>query len=427
MHGRYLWDVRSVTFGGVPSPQFGGQDTTLDVQLPNHTAATTTVTVTTATGSSRAAGAATSFEFFPPPALWSVSSSAGPLSGGNTVTLTGSGLRAPMSVRFGSAAATEVTVRDASTATVTVPPQGVGVVPVTVTTPVDTTAAGNKPTYRYGVSVPQQWSAPQTVDPVNSITRLACDGASFCMATDSNNRYLTRGPTGWNPVSADTRDGAAGGRALSCPEADFCMAAAGRYIWTWDGASWTWSNALAPFIVTDVACTSPSFCAAIGGFDEGATWNGVDWSPTVHESQNASLDALSCWADGQCAAVDTYRSVVVLSNGRWVETERINRGDESGAAVLRCTGPSSCLAGTTFGGVATSAGEAPHILSGEFIALDCTSDSSCLAVGDKSTATWDGTSWSAPVTAPAPITAVSCPANHSCVVASDHDVRTLTW
>ncbi len=418
VHGRYLWDVRSVTFGGVQSPQFYGQDTTLYVRLPYHGAATTTVTVTTATGSSRAAGATTRFEFFPPPTVSSLSPAAGSTAGGTTMTVNGTGLRAPVSVRFGSFSATNVHVASASSATVTVPAHDSGVVPVTVATPIGTSQAT---TYRYGPSVPQQWSAPQTVDTVNSIRQLACAGSDFCMATDSNNRYLTRGANGWSAVSSGT----AGSRTLSCPSTTFCMAISLSAVWTWDGTSWTRSDTPAPFSVVTMSCTSPSFCEATSG-SKASTWDGTQWSapgPAIRDG----VSAISCWADGSCVASDSYGYLSALQGGTWSGDGHLGVFGHGTVTTLRCRAADACTAGTTAGAVVTPAGAVDDVLSEKIAWLTCTSDTSCLAAGPSSTATLDGTSWGAPVEAPAPITAVSCPAGHSCVVASDHDVRTLTW
>lgn len=427
LHGRYLWDVRSVTFGGVRSPQFGGQDTTLYVQVPFHSAATTTVTVTTATGSSRAAGATTSYEFFPPPSITSITPAAGPSTGGQTVRVHGTGMRAPLTATVGANVATNVQVVDPSTMTMTLPPHVAGEVPVVVTTPIGTSGAtlfGG--TYRYGDSVPARWSDPLTIDQTNPIYRLACVGSDYCMAVDGRGRYLTRGPAGWTPLS-DGSAGVVGNRTLSCPTATFCMAVLQTLVWTWNGTSWS-PGPPAPFAADDVECVSPTFCEALGGQFKAASWDGAGWSAVQTPSRFTGLNDLSCWAAGSCAAIDSFSDLFLLQDGAWTEKGRLYGGDEYSAVALDCRSATACRAGTAGGSVVSSGGShITHVVLDDLADLVCTSDTSCVAVGDQSVTMWDGTSWSAPVTAPAEITAVSCPADHSCVVASDHDVRTLSW
>ncbi|RXS65040.1 cell shape-determining protein, partial [Streptomyces sp. TM32] len=68
------------------------------------------------------------------PALLAVTLPLGPASGGNTVTLLGAGFTGATAVRFGLVSATGFIVASDSIITAVVPP-GVGIVPVTVTTP----------------------------------------------------------------------------------------------------------------------------------------------------------------------------------------------------------------------------------------------------------------------------------------------------
>lgn len=74
------------------------------------------------------------------PSLTGLAPNQGPVSGGNTVTLTGTSLTNASAVRFGSTASS-FTVVSATQITATAPPGPVGPVQVTVTTPGGTSNA----------------------------------------------------------------------------------------------------------------------------------------------------------------------------------------------------------------------------------------------------------------------------------------------
>jgi hypothetical protein len=80
------------------------------------------------------------------PTLTSVTPNHGPIAGGNTVTLTGTNLTGATAVKFGSAAATDVTVVSATSVTAKAPSGAAGPTTVSVTTPGGT--SGTQP-YTY--------------------------------------------------------------------------------------------------------------------------------------------------------------------------------------------------------------------------------------------------------------------------------------
>ena len=77
-----------------------------------------------------------SLDVYDAPTVTSISPTTGPTAGGTSVTITGTNLTGATSVNFGSEAATEVTVVDATTVTATAPSGTAGGVDVTVTTPI---------------------------------------------------------------------------------------------------------------------------------------------------------------------------------------------------------------------------------------------------------------------------------------------------
>ena len=82
------------------------------------------------------------------PTLTALSPDIGPAGGGTTVTLTGSGFRAGMDVRFGGTlAALESVTLGGTAATVTTPAHAIGLVDVSVTTPGGAATLANAFTY----------------------------------------------------------------------------------------------------------------------------------------------------------------------------------------------------------------------------------------------------------------------------------------
>jgi alpha-tubulin suppressor-like RCC1 family protein len=99
------------------------------------------------------AGSDYSLAFGPPaPAVAGVSPSAGPQTGGTTVTITGTDLAEATAVRFGSSSATSFTVNSATSITA-VSPAGTaypdGIVDVTVTAPAGTSATTEADRFKY--------------------------------------------------------------------------------------------------------------------------------------------------------------------------------------------------------------------------------------------------------------------------------------
>jgi hypothetical protein len=81
------------------------------------------------------------------PIVTSLSPATGPVAGGNTVTLTGSGFTAASKVLFGTVTATSFTVVNDTTITAVPPALAAGVSDVTVVTPVGTSATSASDQY----------------------------------------------------------------------------------------------------------------------------------------------------------------------------------------------------------------------------------------------------------------------------------------
>jgi hypothetical protein len=115
------------------------------VTTPAHAAGGVKVTVVTPGGTASLAGG---YTFAVAPTLTAVAPDVGPIGGGTSVTLTGTGFRAGMQVLFGGTPAALVSVNGPGTsARVTTPAHAAAVVDVSVTTPGDTATQAKAFTY----------------------------------------------------------------------------------------------------------------------------------------------------------------------------------------------------------------------------------------------------------------------------------------
>ena len=113
--------------------------TTITVVSPAEAAGAHNIQVTTPSGTS-AKVAADEFTFEGAPSVTGVSPSSGPVSGGTTVTLTGTNFSGATQVVFGTVAGTGLTVVNATTITVVSPAEAAGAHNIQVTTPSGTSA-----------------------------------------------------------------------------------------------------------------------------------------------------------------------------------------------------------------------------------------------------------------------------------------------
>jgi hypothetical protein len=121
-----------VRFGATAATSFTVVSATqITAVVPPGGAGAVDVTVIAPGGTSTLAN---SYFYLNVPVLTGVAPGSGPLTGGNTVTLTGASLLGATAVRFGAAAAASFTVVSATQITATAPPAAAGSVGVTVIT-----------------------------------------------------------------------------------------------------------------------------------------------------------------------------------------------------------------------------------------------------------------------------------------------------
>lgn len=149
LSGTGLLFATGVTFGGVSSPSFSvNSDSQLTLISPPG-CGTVSVVVTTAAGPSQPLQFAYSALA---PSVASVSPSAGPLVGGNSVVIQGSNLLCATAVTFGATSATSFHVDSDSQITALAPSGAAGVVDVVVTTALGTSPASGSDHYAYQAS-----------------------------------------------------------------------------------------------------------------------------------------------------------------------------------------------------------------------------------------------------------------------------------
>ena len=215
----------SVEIGGQPAPVDSVSSTQVTVTAPAHAAGTVAVTVTTPGGTS---GALT-YTYVAVPVVASVSPSAGPLSGGVSVVISGENLSTASAVDFGATPA--VVVSAASTqVTVTAPAHAAGTVSVTVTTPKGTSTASNAARFTYD-AVPTISSLTPTSATTTGGTSVVISGTNLStesgvdfgatpavVVSDASTQVKATAPAhaaGTVPVTVTTPGGTSGGVSFS--------------------------------------------------------------------------------------------------------------------------------------------------------------------------------------------------------------------
>jgi len=276
-------------------------------------------------------------------------------------------------------------------------------------------------------------SSPTTVDIGSGAPSVSCASASFCAAVDNIGRALTFDGSSWTSLS--NIDGiAAGLSAVSCPSMTFCAATDydGRAL-TYNGTKWTTPTPIdgVGAGLSSVSCASSSFCLAVDAEGNAITFNGSGWGAPQSIGNGAALSSVSCPTDQFCAAADGggpegNMLTWVGSTGKWSTTPLSGTGPFSSVS---CPSADFCVAvdgggggggggganvavwnGTTW---TTSLNPDPNWLS----SVSCSSTSFCAAVdGLLSALTFDGSSWTTPVTIDSTggLESVSCPVDEFC-------------
>ncbi|MFJ5801520.1 IPT/TIG domain-containing protein [Streptomyces decoyicus] len=204
--GANLTGATAVTFGATPATSFTVvSPTQITAVVPAATAGPIGVTVTTPGGTSTLPSA---YFYVSTPVLTGVAPPSGPLSGGNTVTLTGVHLIEATAVRFGTTAASAFTVVSDTQITAVVPAGAAGLTDVTVSTVGGTSNAAS---YTY-LAAPVVTTLIPSQGPVSGGITFTLTGTNLAQATTV---HVGGAPAGFTVVSdshivVDALPGAAG-------------------------------------------------------------------------------------------------------------------------------------------------------------------------------------------------------------------------
>jgi hypothetical protein len=195
--------------------------TTITATTPAHAAGTVSVIVTNPSGQNGTLSNAFNYNSTAP-AVNSVAPSAGPVSGGTAITLTGINYAAGATVSIGGTAATGVTVVSSTTITATTPPHAAGAVNVTVTN-TDGQSGSISAGFTYLGPAPTVASVTPVSGPTVGGTAITISGASFVAgATVSLSGSAATGVTVVNgtTITATTALHAAGAVSVTVTNSD---------------------------------------------------------------------------------------------------------------------------------------------------------------------------------------------------------------
>jgi hypothetical protein len=176
--GANFTGATAVSIGGIPATGVAVVNaTTVTATTPAHAAGAVDVSITTPGGTGTGTGV---YTYASAPTVTAIDPSLGSPAGGAIVTITGSNLTGATAVTIGGAAATAMTVVNATTITVTAPAHAAGVVDVTIATPGGTGTGGGLYTYAAlpTVTAVNPGGGPISGGTAITITGTGLDGAS---------------------------------------------------------------------------------------------------------------------------------------------------------------------------------------------------------------------------------------------------------
>ena len=180
--GANLTGATAVKFGTTSATSFTvNSANSITATAPAESAGTVDITVTSPGGTS-ATSAADRYTYFALPTVTSVNPIAGPTAGATSVTVTGTNLTGATAVKFGSTAATNLTINSPTSITATAPAESAGTVDITVTTPGGTSATSTADRYTYAAA-PTVTSINPTSGPTAGGNSVTITGTNLAGAT----------------------------------------------------------------------------------------------------------------------------------------------------------------------------------------------------------------------------------------------------
>nr|WP_269330251.1 IPT/TIG domain-containing protein [Kineosporia babensis] len=274
-----LSGAAAVKFGGTNATSYTVNSTTsITAVSPAGSAGTIDVTVTNPAGTSPAS-AADQFTYIALPTVSSVSPATGPLGGGTSVTITGTGFTGATAVNFGANSASFVTVVSPTQITATSPAGTAGTADVRVVTPAGTSANTSADDFVYAAAPTVSGISP-TAGPVAGGTSVVITGTNLTGATavrfggTDAASYTVNGPG--TSITAVTPAGSAGPAVVTVvtPGGTVNTSGANRFTYT-----------AAP-VITGI---SPSQGAAAGGLGATITGTGFTGATSVKFDQTSVI------------------------------------------------------------------------------------------------------------------------------------------
>ena len=180
--GTGLAGATAVHFGAANATSFTvNSSTQITATAPAGASGTVDLTVTTVGGTSTTS-AADQYTYVAAPTVTSVNPAGGPLAGGTSVVITGTGFTGATAVHFGAANATSFTVNSSTQITAVAPTGTSGLVDVTVTTIGGTSATSSADGYAY-VATPIVTGVDPSALLAESLPTITVSGSGFTGAT----------------------------------------------------------------------------------------------------------------------------------------------------------------------------------------------------------------------------------------------------
>ena len=222
-----------------------------------------------------------------------------------------------------------------------------------------------------------RWSAPLLIDAesvgkvsqdgLSSVTVVSCATPDLCMAGDvlgrvtrvTRRRHTPLVPIEKLAATPFPLEKAVTG--LSCPTTTFCAAVTdrGRAL-VWSGGRWQAGQTLVSLqeaytaqahlrsTLSDVSCTSPTFCVAVDPTGTAYTYGGSTWSAGTTIDPGAAttgdqvgVTSVSC-AARTCVAVDDNGNAVAYDGTSWSAPRPID--PTLGLSTVSCATPTFCVA-----------------------------------------------------------------------------------
>ena len=277
-----------------------------------------------------------------------------------------------------------------------------------------------------------------TVNPVaGGFSQVACPSTSHCFAVTGPQLQLWQWQGGtWAAVPGVT------GYELACSGPSFCMVAGSGFTRTWDGTAW--SNPTMGVYVYELACPSPTLCLGVTEGQTGrevATWRSGTWGTSVTiplaapSSTSVGINGLACASPTRCiATLDAYSaqtpSYVSEWNGTsWTAAHAPVAGPQSRVSRATCA-VTQCYASTADGRWLEYANNTWFDTHAGAVSPygACPADNLCIALWERASDVWDGTTWTSTPKADWPEHGgvwVSCPSAHTCISVSERGDVTM--